>query len=207
MTDINAMRLKKLVEHFRDDGQATPAIVAGILKALPENTEFLRDYVKAASDEIKDPDIVVSFEKAIVAALKAPDEKPTSAPVSKPAPANVIESTPEAELPTYLAGTKGVTEAEMLGQPVPFEGRVFRYRGADGIAVPLQVLTVKGNTVILERAPEKPTEELVDVLLKGQSVSLNLTLLRTLPAGQDFETPAGTFAVAALLIIADAAKY
>lgn len=216
---LNAVKLDRLINHINDEGRVTPTTVAGLVKAKPENVKFLRDYVQGAAERLKRPDILTEFDAAVAETLKA-SEAPAGAPeiaVKLPVnPETEIGSVPEtllgntADAPVTIAPTKTDAVATPVG-PVRSSSQAhggtnsFRYiyTGPDGIARTLVEIHRKGNNVVLTDAP---TDEIVQVQLRGQTVDLNMTQLRQRPAGEEFTTSAGVFTVATLLVIADAAK-
>lgn len=223
--DINQVKLKRLVDHIEDDGSLTPKSVADILKAKVENTNFLREYVKAAAGQLKQPELIEQFEVAITA-----DAAPVVTPAAKTeAPVEgEIQSKPEApaprtpaKMPVQTAPTPAfvedapmavaiVTPTRLTDAPATATGSAdapphsYRYRDANGVSRNLQVVHVgKTGVVLLEDAP---VDEIVEVVLRGEKATLNLTQLRALPGGDMHLVNGGSYMVATLLVIADAAK-
>lgn len=93
--DINAVKLKRLTDHFSDDGVCSPQAVADILKAKPDNTVWLREYVEAAARELGQPDLLVQFDTAV----KTPAKVEAPAADTRPPGENEIQSEPEATAP------------------------------------------------------------------------------------------------------------
>lgn len=253
--DINKVKLKRLTDHIDDDGILTPGKVADILKAKPENLNFLRDYVKAAAEELKQPEVIAQFEASIKAEADAAAASGTPAatpePVKTPPVEGEIQSEPEAtatpvrtpaKMPVQTAPSSPFAESDaptatpladaMVKQanergpqptnPAPIKvasvkteasaqapggtpAMNFRYRAEDGTSRDLRVVHVseKTGTILLA---DKPSDELVTVTLRGQSVELNLTQLRTLPGGDSHTVNGHPYMVATLLVLADAAK-
>jgi hypothetical protein len=207
--DINAIKLGRLKEFFNDDGEPSPEAVAKVLKAKAENTSFLRGYVEAAAAALTQPELLVAFDAAITKPAAA---APASAAPSTPPVENVVESKPETQtpapktpvkLPAQTAPTPAFVETPAGPTPTTGKPTQYRFRDDNGLSTDLVVVHDKNGVVILEK---KPVAELVTVTLKGTPVELNLTNLRTLPAGDTVQTIVGEYPVATLLVIADAAK-
>lgn len=200
MPDINEVKLKRLIAHLEDEGANTPQAVASILKAKPENTKFLRGYVEKAAESLEQPELVTEFDTACNNEPAQATEKKVTKP-KPPAEGEIVsEPEPEPEPESEDAPEKPeVAEAQhAFGDDFQF-----RYRTETGESKELRILHTKGNVILLE---DKAKADLVKVLLHGEEVEVNLTELATKPAGDAVEIAGGSYPVATLLVIAQAAK-
>ena len=224
--NINAVKLKRLVAHFNDEGENTPNTVAEVIGSQPENVSFCQEYVKAAAEELGQPELIEEFETAVATQGHGSEDSPsgeeeqasppaveevTQGQASPPAVEEVTQdqASPPAEdgvnqdQPTSQA-EEGSTSKVKDPNGWPVEDFKFIYTSPDGVATNLQVMKQKGNTVILENKVEAPKGVVKVAKINGADAELRLTELQSRPAGDLVTVNGKELTVAALLVIAEA---
>lgn len=182
--DINANKLSRIVSHLENDGVASPDAIAKILRAKPENTGYLRSYVQAACEQLKDQTALEEFNSMVglLADAKEPDSEKSPAIVAEQPSPEVQPQKSGKEKPTLQ------TESDSTSYVLLDE---------NGLLKTLEVKTKTASKIIFAVAKEKKE---VKVILRGQEVVLDLLNLEPVTVGDV------TFSVEQLHPIATAAS-
>lgn len=215
MSDLNDIKLKKVVAYLEAGNPQKLESLAEILKAQPENHSFVREYVAAAGEKLDNPQHLVRFDRSVAkwkSAQEGGSTQEPAAPAETPKPAakvvrppaeDEIESEPEAAVPQPAPAPSSAAAAapQLTGDLSNYH---FRFRDANGASQDLHVVHVGSSGVVVLEA--KPKVTIVEVMLAGRLVPINPELLNNKGEDAVVEVGGRNYAVATLRALVEAAQ-